>query len=120
MAKVLYSVTMSVDGFITGPDGDMQWMRPYLGPDPEVEQLLPRIGSVLAGRRSHDGDDPHKGEAGEGQAFGGGWSGPLFVLTHRPPDTSEPGITYATRMQSCRTSCMSASLNAFSAAFDAQ
>jgi dihydrofolate reductase len=94
MAKVLYSVTMSVDGFITGPDGDMQWMRPYLGPDPEVEQLLPRIGAVLAGRRSHDGDDPHKGEAGEGQAFGGGWSGPLFVLTHRPPDSSEPGVTY--------------------------
>lgn len=24
MAKVLYSATMSVDGFITGPDGDMQ------------------------------------------------------------------------------------------------
>ncbi|MEV0800528.1 dihydrofolate reductase family protein [Kribbella sp. NPDC050281] len=94
MAKVLYSVTMSVDGFITGPDGDMQWMRPYLGPNPEVDELIPRIGSILAGRRSHDGDDPHKGEAGEGQAFGGGWSGPLFVLTHRPPNGPEPGVTY--------------------------
>ena len=94
MAKVLYSVTMSVDGFIAGPDGDMQWMRPYLGPNPEVTELVPRIGSILAGRRSHDGDDPHKGEAGEGQAFGGGWDGPLFVLTHRPPSSPEPGVTY--------------------------
>jgi dihydrofolate reductase len=94
MAKVLYSVTMSVDGFITGPGGDMQWMRPYLGPNPEVDELVPQIGSLLVGRRSHDGDDPHKGEAGEGQAFGGGWSGPLFVVTHRPPATPEAGVTY--------------------------
>ena len=94
MAKVLYSVTLSVDGFITGPDGDMQWMRPYLGPNPEVDDLLPRIGSLLIGRRSHDGDDPHKGEAGEGEAFGGGWSGPAYVVTHRPPSDPEAGVTY--------------------------
>jgi dihydrofolate reductase len=94
MAKVLYSVTMSVDGFITGPDGDMQWMRPYLGPNPEVDELIPRIGSILVGRRSHDGDDPFKGESGEGHAFGGGWSGPSYVLTHRPPADAEPDVTY--------------------------
>lgn len=94
MAKVLYSVTMSVDGFITGPDGDMQWMRPYLGPNPEVDELIPRIGSILVGRRSHDGDDPFKGEPGEGKAFGGGWSGPQYVVTHRPPAEAEPEVTY--------------------------
>jgi dihydrofolate reductase len=94
MAKVLYSVTMSVDGFITGPDGDMQWLRPYLGPNPEVGELIPRIGSLLIGRRSHDGDDPHKGDAGEGKAFGGGWNGPMFVVTHRPPSDPEPEVTY--------------------------
>jgi dihydrofolate reductase len=99
MAKVLYSVTLSVDGFITGPDGDMQWMRPYLGPNPEVDDLLPRIGSLLIGRRSHDGDDPYKGEPGEGEAFGGGWSGPAYVVTHRPPpgpslSGPEAGVTY--------------------------
>lgn len=95
MAKVLYSVTASVDGFIAGPGGDMQWLRPYLGPNPEITELMPRIGSLLIGRRSHDGDDPHKGDEGEGKAFGGGWDGPMFVLTHRPPSTTEPGVTYA-------------------------
>ncbi len=94
MAKLLYSVTLSLDGFITGPNGDMQWMRPYLGPNPEIDALVPQIGSLLIGRRTHDGDDPHKGEAGEGQAFGGGWDGPMYVVTHRPRDTPEPGVTY--------------------------
>ncbi|GAB3947418.1 dihydrofolate reductase family protein [Kribbella albertanoniae] len=98
MAKLLYSVTMSADGFIAGPNGDMQWMRPYLGPNPEVDELIPRIGSILVGRRSHDGDDPHKGEPGEGEAFGGGWDGPLFVVTHRPPSTPEPGVTYVDQL----------------------
>ncbi len=98
MARLLYSVTMSADGFIAGPNGDMQWMRPYLGPNPEVDELIPRIGSILAGRRSHDGDDPHKGETGEGEAFGGGWEGPLFVVTHRLPSTPEPGVTYVDQL----------------------
>ena len=44
-----------------------------------------------------------------------------FVLDRPPnPVLTEPGSTYATRMPSCRTSCISASLKALSAAFDAQ
>jgi len=26
--------------------------------------------------------------------FGGGWDGPQFVLTHRPPATPVPGVTF--------------------------
>jgi hypothetical protein len=75
MAKLLYSVTMSLDGFIAGPGGDMQWLRPYLGPNPAVDELLPQIGALLVGRRTYDGDDPHKGTDKEG-AFEGAWDGP--------------------------------------------
>ncbi|MDX6264043.1 MAG: hypothetical protein QOH84_5731, partial [Kribbellaceae bacterium] len=71
MAKVLYAVTMSLDGYIAGPAGDMQWMTPYLGPNPEVGELIGQIGSLLVGRRTFDGDDPNKGRPGEGKAFGG-------------------------------------------------
>ncbi|WBQ06682.1 dihydrofolate reductase family protein [Kribbella sp. CA-293567] len=85
MAKVLYSVTMSLDGFIAGPGGDMGWMTAYLGPNPEMTSLVDRIGSLLVGRRTYDGDDPNKGGEGEGEAFGGGWDGPQYVLTHRVP-----------------------------------
>jgi dihydrofolate reductase len=93
MAKLLYSVTMSLDGFIAGPGGDMSWLTPLIAPNPTVESLIPNIGAVLVGRRTFDGDDPHKGTEKEGKAFGGGWEGPQFVLTHNPPDPV-PGVTF--------------------------
>jgi dihydrofolate reductase len=96
---MLYSATMSLDGFIAGPGGDMQWMTPYLGPNPTVTELIGNIGALLIGRRTFGGDDPHKGDEGEGKAFGGGWEGPQFVLTHRPPDESIDGITFVTDLQ---------------------
>ncbi|MEU4575774.1 dihydrofolate reductase family protein [Nonomuraea sp. NPDC023979] len=95
MAKMLYSATMSLDGFITGPGGDMSWLTPYLGPDPMADRLVGRVGAILAGRRSFGGDDPHRGDPErEGKAFGGGWDGPQFVLTHRPPSAPVPGVTF--------------------------
>jgi dihydrofolate reductase len=87
---------MSADGFIAGPDGDMQWLTPYLGPNPMVTDLIGDIGALLIGRRTFGGDDPHKGDEGEGKAFGGGWEGPQYVLTHRPPDEPMDGITFVT------------------------
>jgi dihydrofolate reductase len=94
MAKVLYSVTMSLDGFIAGPGGDMSWMTEYLGPNPEVDELIGRIGALLVGKRTATGDDPHKGQEGEGKAFGGGWEGAEFIVTHHVPSTARPGTTY--------------------------
>ncbi len=94
MAKLLYAFSCSVDGFIAGPGGDMSWLTPHLVPDPLVADLIPRIGALLVGRRTFDGDDPHRGGPGEGKAFGGGWEGPQFVLTHRPAP-SVPGVTFA-------------------------
>ena len=94
MAKLLYSATMSLDGFIAGPDGDMQWMKPYLGPNPEVGELVREVGSLLVGKRTATGDDPNKGLEAEGKAFSGAWEGPQFVVTHHVPDTAPPGTTY--------------------------
>ncbi|EHR50779.1 dihydrofolate reductase [Saccharomonospora marina XMU15] len=94
MAKVLYSCTMSLDGFIAGPGGDMSWLTEHLGPNPTVEGFMARIGALLVGNRSFRGDDPHRGTPKEGKPFGGGWSGPQFVLTHNPPDTPVPGTTF--------------------------
>jgi dihydrofolate reductase len=93
-AKLLYSVTMSLDGFIAGPGGDMSWLTPYLGPNPLIDELIPRIGALLVGRTTYGGDDPYQGQEGEGEAFGGGWTGPQFVLTHRPPAAPHPGVTF--------------------------
>jgi hypothetical protein len=89
-ARTLYSCTMSLDGFLAGPGGDMQWLTRHLGPNPLAEDLVDRIGSLLVGRRTHDGDDPHRGTDQEG-AFGGQWHGPVVVLTHRPPPDAPDG-----------------------------
>jgi dihydrofolate reductase len=85
---------MSLDGFITGPGGDMSWLTEYIGPNPMVDELIGDIGALLVGARTFRGDDPHKGTEHEGEPFGGGWSGPQFVLTHHAPDTPVPGVTF--------------------------
>lgn len=93
MARMLYSATMSLDGFIAGPGGDMSWLTSYLGPNPTADDLVGRIGALLIGRRTFGGDDPNRGTDKEGP-FGGTWTGPQFVLTHEIPDAAPPGITF--------------------------
>src|SRR5438445_13345084 len=101
MAKLLYSATMSLDGFIAGPGGDMSWLTEYLGPNPAVDGLIGDIGALLVGNRTFRGDDPYKGvEEKEGKPFGGGWSGPQFVLTHQPPDHAPPDVTFVADLDS--------------------
>jgi dihydrofolate reductase len=108
MAKVLYSVSMSADGFIAGPGGDMSWLTPYLGPNPAVEALIARTGAILAGGVTFRGDDPNAGQEGEGEVFGGGWSGPQFVLTRRPPREPVPGVTFVSDVDSALTAARDA------------
>ncbi|GAA3562672.1 dihydrofolate reductase family protein [Amycolatopsis ultiminotia] len=94
MGKLLYSATMSLDGFIAGPGGDMGWLTRYIGPNQEAEDLVTEIGALLVGRRTFTGDDPHRGTEGEGKAFGGGWDGPQFVLSRHPPAEPVAGVTF--------------------------
>jgi dihydrofolate reductase len=91
---------MSVDGFMAGPGGDMHWLLPFFGPDPVADGLVDRIGALLIGRRTYDGDDPNRGTEHEG-AFGGTYSGPSFVLTHRPPDDApaDGSLTFVTDLR---------------------
>lgn len=93
MAKTLYSATMSLDGFIAGPGGDMSWLTEHLGhANPTAEKVLANVGCLLVGGRTFRGDDPNKGTDAEG-AFGGRYDGPAVVLTHRTP-TGAPGLTF--------------------------
>lgn len=108
MAKLLYSATMSLDGFIAGPGGDMSWLSDQLGPNPTVDGLIPQVGSILSGARSFRGDDPHRGTENEGEAFGGGWEGQQFVLTHHPPAEPVPGVTFAGDLDTAVTAAKAA------------
>jgi dihydrofolate reductase len=100
MAKLLYSASMSLDGFIAGPGGDMSWLTGHLGPNPTVDKLIGEVGALLVGNRTFRGDDPYKDTPKEGEAFGGGWSGPQFVVTHNPPATPVPDVTFVRDLDS--------------------
>ena len=96
MAKLIYSATMSLDGFIAGPGGDMSWASELLMDiDPvATDRLLHGSGALLVGANSYRGDDPNKGTDAEG-AFGGQYHGPVVVLTHHIPAEPDPGVTFA-------------------------
>jgi dihydrofolate reductase len=108
MSKVVLYMSMSVDGFITGPDDSPEhglgvngerlhdWLSPG-GMDPAsyrpvdkasatVFDELMDTGAVITGRRTFE--------------FAGGWAGdhhngvPIFVLTHSAPDEPAPGSAH--------------------------
>ncbi|MQA81610.1 MAG: riboflavin biosynthesis protein RibD [Streptosporangiales bacterium] len=94
MSKVISGISMSLDGFVTGPNvtraqqlGDggevlHQWLYE---PDPRDTELLAEmgedLGSILMGRLSYD---LAEGDGGWGDGGPGG-PAPCFVLTHNPP-----------------------------------
>jgi dihydrofolate reductase len=94
VGKVISGISMSLDGFITGPNVDREHQlgdggdvlhRWLWEPDPRDAQLLDdmgrEVGAILMGRRSYD---LAEGDGGWGD---GGPAGPApcFVLTHNPP-----------------------------------
>lgn len=82
--KVFIHFTMSLDGFIADAEGGIDWAFGFGGPSPqEVRNITASIGAALGGRRGYD----HGMMRGEAKLYGGAWTGPQFVLTHRPGDT---------------------------------
>ena len=113
MTKLLYSATMSLDGFIAGPGGDMTWMAelPGTGPHEVADGLWKQIGALLTGARTYFGNDPNADTDHEG-AFGGLWSGPEFVLTHNPPAKAAPDVTFVTDLHEAVAAAKKAAKNA--------
>jgi dihydrofolate reductase len=87
--KVVVNRAMSLDGFIAGPDNAMDWIFEYLKDDPFPE-VMGATGAMLVGRGTHE---VAKRMADEDTGYDGG---PVFVLTHRPPDEPQPGVTFLT------------------------
>lgn len=81
--KVLWHFTVSVDGFVAGPDHAMDWAVGFTVRPGLVDEYVRTTGAVLAGR---DGFDSAIGDM---RPYGGAWKGPIFVLTHHP-ETARP------------------------------
>ena len=96
MGIVRVTTTMSLDGFIAGPNGEMDWVFEYTSEirSEPVQELIDTTGAILAGRGSYDvGRRSTRRETSK--PFGGAWEGPQLVLTHDPPgDEEDPSITF--------------------------
>jgi dihydrofolate reductase len=108
MSSVIWHVTMSLDGLIAGPDNSMDWVVAQWSDggentrDIEVQKstvaddVLQNAGAILGGRRWYD-IAVRKFDGYDG-IYGGQWKGPVFVLTHQPPDADRhTAITFLSK-----------------------
>ena len=89
MGIVRVSTTLSLDGYMAGPNHEMDWVFDHAGASPElIQELIDTTGAILSGRGSYDVGRGSTRQETSGP-FGGRWSGPQFVLMHDPPDDEE-------------------------------
>jgi dihydrofolate reductase len=87
--------TMSLDGYIAGPDDSIDWAFAFGEPTSLADETMNRIGAILAGRRWYD-LAIERWDGVEG-IYHGAYEGPVFVLTHRPPaESADPRIEFVT------------------------
>lgn len=90
LGTVVVNRAMSLDGFIAGPDNAMDWVIEYFREDPFPE-VMQATGAMLVGRGTHEVGK--RMPSPEDTDYDGG---PVFVLTHQPPDEPEQGVTFLT------------------------
>lgn len=84
MTKVIFGMTLSLDGFINDTDGGIAVLYPdhqEFGKSEIMQEAIRDTGAVVMGRRTFElaGDPDHYAVDYEFQV-------PIFVVTHRPPD----------------------------------
>ena len=98
--KVVVNRSMSLDGFIAGPGDAMDWIFDFVAPDAVwLTEIAADTGAMLIGRRTHEVSKgmeagKERGSASRGEGYPS--SGPVFVLTHGPPDPPDPEVTFLT------------------------
>jgi dihydrofolate reductase len=103
-------MTMSLDGYVTGPDDDVDapmgvggfrlfnWLDRREDPVPngEVYAEMSATRAVIAGRRTYEHAGRWQGDHHDGV--------PIFILTHAVPDDPPPGsVRYVTDVHECAT-----------------
>ena len=93
--KVVVNRAMSLDGFIAGPGHRMDWgggrtLADFVAPE-DFAEVAAATGAMLIGRRTWDVGS--RMEAEDPGSVDYPFSGPFFLLTHRPPEPPEPDVT---------------------------
>ena len=86
--KVRVFIACSLDGFIAGPNDDLDWLNEPKGAEDTFTPFFKQIGAMLIGRRTYD----------IVRAFEGAWpygETPILVATNRPLQTSRASVQSA-------------------------
>jgi dihydrofolate reductase len=93
--KVVVNRCMSLDGFIAAPGDSMDWgggraLADFVAPE-DFADIAGATGAMLVGRRTWEVGD--KMEAEEPGSVDYPFTGPMFLLSHRPLDPPDPAVT---------------------------
>ena len=93
--KVVVNRCMSLDGFIAGPDHSMDWgggrrLADFVAPH-DFAEVAAATGAMLVGRRTWEVGARMQAE--EPGSVDYPFSGPMFLLTHRPLTPPDPAVT---------------------------
>ena len=91
--RVVVNRSISLDGFIAGPGDAMDWIFDFVAPD-EFPEIAAATGAMLIGRRTYEVGKKMATENTSEVSYP--FSGPVFVLTHEPPDPPDPGVRFLT------------------------
>jgi dihydrofolate reductase len=83
MTEVVLDMAMSLDGFAEDAAGKSVFPIEELTGGTELAEMIAATGAVVMGRNAY--------EMAEGDFTGYEYQVPIFVLTHRPPDTPARG-----------------------------
>ncbi len=90
MANTVIHATISLDGFIAGPNDEMGWMDDYFGRDDVADAVIRSTGAVVTGGRlfrliKYEDQLP----------YGGAAKVPVFVVTHHAREAvTQFGVTF--------------------------
>ncbi|WP_422122781.1 dihydrofolate reductase family protein [Planococcus sp. X10-3] len=81
MAKVVWGMIMSVDGFINDRQGNLNKLYASFEPNEEINAAMAKTGAVVMGRNSFEMAEDTDAYADDYE-----FQVPLFILTHHPPE----------------------------------
>jgi len=88
-ARIRVFIASSLDGFIAGPDDELDWLSAPAGTEDTFTPFMAETGALLMGRRTYD----------VVEGFDGAWpygDTPVLVATRRPLSPAQPSVRAVT------------------------